>query len=123
MRQPDLTVSRAAHGQSEEVTASVGDTIAELCAARERAQADAAVLRELFWVMGHNGKPRWCVHCRHNEPAHYLGCPLIIFDAGEALLVELAAARAVFEAARTHDNGNIDDALFAYDAAVEARTR
>lgn len=40
---------------------------------------------------------------------------------GARLLIELEAARAVVDAARSHDWGNIGDALYTYDAAVKAR--
>lgn len=64
-----------------------------LRAAQEETQADAAVLRDLFYQP--TGPVRTCILCRAPEPRHYPGCALLLRDAGLGLLTELEAARSL----------------------------
>lgn len=136
--QTDLTVSRAAHtGQSEEVAASVGDTIAELRTAwhterlqrlraetrtqlaEERAQATRWVCASCGAEFPHvpgDADVRRCTKCVEVE---------VLCQRIDSLLAELAAARAIVESVRPVRAWlpRLIALYAAYDAAVEARTQ
>jgi hypothetical protein len=151
MKQPELTVSRAAHGLSDEAAPDAAETIADLrtqlAAERiqrleaehrleravfranadvERAEADAAVLRDA--IQRTLAECPFCQVGRCRSEAHQWLRTAAAEHPGDALLAELAAAREIVEEARPSNCfctlcTRLRALYAAYDAAVEARKR